>query len=247
MAKKTKFASGRPSTFAHRECALLVRGSWRSSEADTALRCESSARQRRREPSAHSKEMDTLGFEPRAFRMQSGCDTTTPCARMLFSSAFKTGWSRRLRSFPRNHNLANFSKAANTAVRRLLSRSSMDTLGFEPRAFRMRSGCDTTTPCAPKNTKPPRQQTMQSLFFLSSTLVSKAVPRAETDKLDTLGIEPRAFRMQSGCDTATPCAHMHSDSRMPQQYTPRDRHRANHERFRASSSGYTGIFHPDWT
>ena len=25
----------------------------------------------------------------------------------------------------------------------------MDTLGFEPRAFRMRSGCDTTTPCAP--------------------------------------------------------------------------------------------------
>ena len=26
--------------------------------------------------------------------------------------------------------------------------SSMDTLGFEPRAFRMRSGCDTTTPCA---------------------------------------------------------------------------------------------------
>ena len=26
---------------------------------------------------------------------------------------------------------------------------AMDTLGFEPRAFRMRSGCDTTTPCAP--------------------------------------------------------------------------------------------------
>ena len=26
---------------------------------------------------------------------------------------------------------------------------TMDTLGFEPRAFRMRSGCDTTTPCAP--------------------------------------------------------------------------------------------------
>ena len=27
------------------------------------------------------KKMDTLGFEPRAFRMRSGCDTTTPCAR----------------------------------------------------------------------------------------------------------------------------------------------------------------------
>ena len=25
------------------------------------------------------KDMDTLGFEPRAFRMRSGCDTTTPC------------------------------------------------------------------------------------------------------------------------------------------------------------------------
>ena len=25
--------------------------------------------------------MDPLGFEPRAFRMRSGCDTTTPCAR----------------------------------------------------------------------------------------------------------------------------------------------------------------------
>ena len=27
--------------------------------------------------------------------------------------------------------------------------AQMDTLGFEPRAFRMRSGCDATTPCAP--------------------------------------------------------------------------------------------------
>ena len=26
------------------------------------------------------RNMDTLGIEPRAFRMQSGCDTTTPCA-----------------------------------------------------------------------------------------------------------------------------------------------------------------------
>ena len=27
--------------------------------------------------------VDTLGFEPRAFRMRSGCDTTTPCAQMM--------------------------------------------------------------------------------------------------------------------------------------------------------------------
>ena len=27
-------------------------------------------------------QMDTLGIEPRAFRMRSGCDTATPCARL---------------------------------------------------------------------------------------------------------------------------------------------------------------------
>ena len=31
---------------------------------------------------------------------------------------------------------------------RLEGLQPLDTLGFEPRAFRMRSGCDTTTPCA---------------------------------------------------------------------------------------------------
>jgi hypothetical protein len=30
--------------------------------------------------------MDTLGFEPRASRMLSGCDTTTPCARDGYSA-----------------------------------------------------------------------------------------------------------------------------------------------------------------
>ena len=32
----------------------------------------------------------------------------------------------------------------------------LDTLGFEPRAFRMRSGCDATTPCAPYGPSGPR-------------------------------------------------------------------------------------------
>ena len=94
-AKKTKFASGRPQTPANRDCALLMRCSWRSSQADIAFQCERCARQRRREPSAHNNTMDTLGFEPRAFRMQSGCDTTTPCAHMFFPSALKTIWSRQ--------------------------------------------------------------------------------------------------------------------------------------------------------
>ena len=34
----------------------------------------------------NGKQMDTLGFEPRAFRMQSGCDATTPCAFELIGS-----------------------------------------------------------------------------------------------------------------------------------------------------------------
>ena len=36
-------------------------------------------------------------------------------------------------------------------------------------------------------------------------------------QMDTLGIEPRAFRMRSGCDTATPCALAvsHSDTATP--------------------------------
>ena len=32
---------------------------------------------------AWKKQMDTLGIEPRASRMLSGCDTTTPCAHWL--------------------------------------------------------------------------------------------------------------------------------------------------------------------
>ncbi len=43
----------------------------------------------RRTPPYQGK-MDTLGFEPRAFRMRSGCDTTTPCA--LYSTASGVSW-----------------------------------------------------------------------------------------------------------------------------------------------------------
>ena len=41
--------------------------------------------------------MDTLGIEPRAFRMRSGCDTTTPCARhSQLACAVAHGASRQL-------------------------------------------------------------------------------------------------------------------------------------------------------
>ena len=94
-AKKTKFASGRPQTPANRDCALLMRCSWRSSQADIAFQCGRCARQRRREPSARNNTMDTLGFEPRAFRMQSGCDTATPCAHILSNSRIPSGETPR--------------------------------------------------------------------------------------------------------------------------------------------------------
>ena len=44
--------------------------------------------------SAVGKQMDTLGIEPRASRMLSGCDTTTPCAPLLLEvvAAFKRIW-----------------------------------------------------------------------------------------------------------------------------------------------------------
>ena len=37
---------------------------------------------KRRRCKRHRIQMDTLGIEPRASRMLSGCDTTTPCARL---------------------------------------------------------------------------------------------------------------------------------------------------------------------
>ena len=38
--------------------------------------------------------MDTLGIEPRAFRMRSGCDTTTPCAPWIHET-FQPTWPKK--------------------------------------------------------------------------------------------------------------------------------------------------------
>ena len=47
------------------------------------------------------KELDTLGFEPRAFRMRSGCDTTTPCTRYTACTWPHTfGPASRVRDIP---------------------------------------------------------------------------------------------------------------------------------------------------
>ena len=51
-----------------------------------APHCRSRLRLTQGKANAHARRaaiVDTLGVEPRAFRMQSGCDTTTPCARVV--------------------------------------------------------------------------------------------------------------------------------------------------------------------
>ena len=107
----------------------------------------------------------------------------------------------------------------------------MDTLGIEPKASRMLSGCDTTTPCAHlhalADTDTMHLPTAEIRSWSHGFFIAKPCNAAEAErhaqdktkhgaviaeqfgKMDTLGFEPRAFRMRSGCDTTTPCAHLH--------------------------------------
>ena len=43
---------------------------------------------------SQGQNMDTLGFETRAFRMRSGCDTTTPCAHLIASQEHTAIWQK---------------------------------------------------------------------------------------------------------------------------------------------------------
>ena len=60
---------------------------------------------------------------------------------------------------------------------------NMDTLGFEPRAFCMRSGCDPTTQCAP----------MHSFYFFFTTNPAAIITTMmnHTYHVDTLGLNLR--------------------------------------------------------
>ena len=49
---------------------------------------------RNNEAFAGTKNMDTLGFEPRAFRMRNRCDTTTPCAHLIASQEHTAIWQK---------------------------------------------------------------------------------------------------------------------------------------------------------
>ena len=65
--------------------------------------------------------MDTLGFEPRAFRMRSGCDTTTPCARCLLA--------RRVVRHQLHH--------CSLRISRALFKQHVVPRGLEPRTLRL--------------------------------------------------------------------------------------------------------------
>ena len=64
------------------------------------------------------------------------------------------------------------------------------------------------------NTSKHAQETRKHAQYISGGSATQgdpplrlAPPKPDTmNKVDTLGIEPRAFRMRSGCDTAMPCA-----------------------------------------
>jgi hypothetical protein len=74
-SRPARVSQGRPDIFcvvlAHSEPSALPLCSYSCWVLDNAQACLA----------AFKHEMDTLGIEPRASRMLSGCDTTTPCAR----------------------------------------------------------------------------------------------------------------------------------------------------------------------
>ena len=89
----------------------------------------------------HRLQMDTLGIEPRASRMLSGCDTTTPCAHLIPASEVNySGWAflsvRGKQNRARENKLLFFRRA----WRRTSSGSSLATSGVAAQLQRARAG-----------------------------------------------------------------------------------------------------------
>ena len=188
--------------------------------------------------------MDTLGFEPRAFRMQSGCDTTTPCARLCFEPSVITALGRHDTSEEFFAQITTYPERRTAAlvVTRPLRELAWTHWDLNPGP----SACEADV--IPLHHVPPCfsiSHKAAGVFLVSRCGCGKACRALEKKTiLDTLGIEPRAFRMQSGCDTATPCAHLHSASRMPIADTPTDGHGPAHKGFKASRSAFTRVSYP---
>ena len=85
-----------------------------------------------RRTAAKSYKMDALGFEPRAFRMRSGCDTTTPCAQLVDDGARKQTPNKNACPLER---AARLRTSAASLARCSLARAFRRTPFGRPRSF----------------------------------------------------------------------------------------------------------------
>ena len=133
-------------------------------------------------------QLDTLGIEPRASRMLSGCATTTPRAHDRQAAAAASTDSH----LPHR-------ACARTA-------SACPSAGWEKQVS---AKCHSSlSDMRPDNGQMARSAFVCGLLGMHGAAACSARRRAAgAAPLDTLGIEPRASRMLSGCDTTTPRAH----------------------------------------
>ena len=142
---------------------------------------------------AARQKVDTLGIEPRASRMLSGCDTTTPRAHDRQAAAAASTDSH----LPRR-------ACARTA-------SACPSAGWEKQVS---AKCHSSlSDMRPDNGQMARSAFVCGLLGMHGAAACSARRRAAgAAPLDTLGIEPRASRMLSGCDTTTPRAHANNNA-----------------------------------
>ena len=91
---------------------------------------------------ARSRKAPTVGLEPTTTRLRA-VRSAGWAKRAATSAAAQSANCKCATQLPPQFGPANAAE-----LQRAIWRAEMDTLGIEPRAFRMRSGCDTTTPCA---------------------------------------------------------------------------------------------------
>ena len=126
--------------------------------------------------------MDTLGIEPRASRMLSGCGTITPCALCeVFRLTFYC-------DEPADNIVMSPSKGEKAEC---IHRTHCNLLAAH-RALQTAHCTLHVAHC--------------TLHAQSGQMVPQCHPHAAVIHMDTLGIEPRATCMLSGCGTTTPCA-----------------------------------------
>ena len=89
-----------------------------------------------------SRKTPTVGLEPTTTRLRA-VRSAGWAKRAATSAAAQSANCKCATQLPPQFGPANAAE-----LQRAIWRAEMDTLGIEPRAFRMRSGCDTTTPCA---------------------------------------------------------------------------------------------------